>query len=79
MPAQANPLKDLEVRLNRDAALQGEFLKDPVKVLKREGMEVTPDMARAIKAQMAELGVAKIDKLAAKPKIGIKITITIKF
>jgi hypothetical protein len=72
-------LKKLEARLNSEDALQAEFLKNPVALMKREGVELTPEMEKAVKAQVSELQLGKLSKLAAKPKIGIKISITIKF
>jgi hypothetical protein len=78
MPPSPEALKTLEARLNKDAQLQAAFLKDPVSVLRREGVELTPAMVRAIKSQVTEIGLAKLPK-AAKPKIVISISIRVKF
>jgi len=79
MAAKGQALKDLETRLNRDTALRSRFLKDPVGVLKAEGIELTPTMAKSVKEQFKDLQVPKLDKLAQRPRIGIRITITIRF
>jgi hypothetical protein len=80
MPKQDdNALKNLEARLNSDEALQAAFLKNPSAVMKREGIVLSPEMEKAVKAQVSDLALSKLATLARKPKIGIKITITIKF
>ncbi|HWC76890.1 MAG TPA: hypothetical protein VG778_05480 [Blastocatellia bacterium] len=79
MPAKKNPLKDLETRLNKDDALQRVFLKDPVGLLKREGVELSPSQAREIKAQFTNLQLPKIQTAALRPRISISISITIRF
>jgi hypothetical protein len=71
--------EDLEKRLNRDEKLRAEFLKDPVMVLKREGIELTPEMAKSVKAQFEEIQLPKLQSLALKPSIGIGIRIIIRF
>ena len=76
--AQDRRLKDLEDRLNRDARLRSEFLKDPVKILKREGVELAPEMARSVREQFKDLQLPKLPKRRF-PKIVIKISISIKF
>lgn len=68
-------LGDLENRLNKDEKLQAEFLKDPVAVLKREGMELTPDLAKSVKEQFDDIRVKKMQTLAKKPRITIRIVI----
>jgi len=79
--ATSKEIQSLERRLNADSKLQSEFLKDPVTVLKREGITMTADAAKAVKAQFTELQLQKIPKIPelAKPKIGITIKITVKF
>jgi len=64
--------RGLESRLNKDNSLRREFLKDPVKVLKREGVEVTPAMASNLKAQFKDLQLKKLPKAAA---ISIRIRV----
>jgi hypothetical protein len=76
--AQDRRLKDLEDRLNRDARLRNEFLKDPVRILKREGVELAPEMARSVREQFKDLQLPKLPKVRF-PKIVIKISIGIKF
>jgi hypothetical protein len=81
MAKKPNPLKQLEDRLNTEDAFLTEFLKDPVGVLKREGVELTPDMAKSVKAQFTDMQLPKIDALKPKPKprISIEIRISIHF
>jgi len=71
-------LRDLESRLNRDDSLRREFLKDPVRLLKREGMEVTPAMANNLKAQFKDLQLKKLPKAAAAA-IRIRVCVGVKF
>ncbi len=66
--------RGLESRLNKDNSLRREFLKDPVKVLKREGVEVTPAMASNLKAQFKDLQLKKLPKAAA---ISIRIRVCV--
>ena len=68
-------LGDLENRLNKDEKLQAEFLKDPIVVLKREGIELTPDLAKSVKEQFEEIRVKKMQSLLRKPRITIRIVI----
>jgi len=79
--ADQEKLQALQTRLNQDDALRGEFLKDPVGALKKEGVTLTPDQANSVKAQIAELQLANLERIPAvnRPKIGISITITIRF
>ena len=39
----------LEKRLNSDTALREEFLKDPVRVFQREGLELGPEHAERLR------------------------------
>ncbi len=78
MPPSPESLKKLEAELNRNPELQAAFLKNPVQVLKRQGVELTPAMARAVKSQFAEMQLSRLPK-AAKPKIAIEIVIRVKF
>lgn len=77
--AKKNMMRGLEDQLNKDEKLRDEFLKDPVKILKREGIELTPAQAKSVKDQFEDMQLPKAQALAAKPKIGIKISITIRF
>jgi hypothetical protein len=70
--------KGLENRLNKDDSLRREFLKDPVKVLKREGVEVTPAMASNLKAQFKDLQLKKLPRAAAV-SIRIRVCIGVTF
>jgi hypothetical protein len=79
MAKKSNPLRQLENRLNTEDALRSEFLKDPVGVLKREGIEPTPEMAKSLKSEFTKMQLPKVQSLAAKPKIGIEIRIVIRF
>ena len=80
MATEGHNLKGLEDRLNSNDALRDEFLKNPAAILKREGVEVSDDQMKSIHDQVHEMNLAGIPKLpAAKPKIGIRITITIRF
>jgi len=67
MPGKNHALKDLERRLNSDAALRSHFLKDPVKLLADEGVELAPEMAKTVRKQFTELQVSKSQALA-RPK-----------
>jgi hypothetical protein len=71
-------LKDLESRLNSDAKLRGDFLKDPVKLLKSEGVEVTAAMAANIKAQFKDLQLQSLPKAAAAT-IRIRVCVGVSF
>jgi len=70
--------KALEQSLNADPHLRTQFVKDPAKVLKEQGVEVTAEMERAIHAQVAAL---KIPERPAPefswPHIHIHIVISI--
>jgi len=70
--------RGLESRLNKDDSLRKEFLKDPVKVLKREGVEVTPAMASNLKAQFKDLQLQKLPKAAAV-SIRIRVCVGVTF
>ena len=76
---------DLENRLNSDEKLRNEFFKDPVGVLTREDIKLTPQVAEAIKEQFDLLRTPKFQSLGIKPRIeitikpiGIKIVIPIR-
>jgi len=75
--AKKSQFTDLEDRLNSDDGLRAEFLKDPVKVLTREGVDLSPAAAKSVRAQFQGLQLPKIG--SSKPRIGISITITIRF
>ena len=79
MPTRKNPLKDLETRLNKDDALQRQFLKDPVGMIKREGVELSPAQAKEIKAQFTNLQLPKLQAVQLRPRISIGICIGIRF
>jgi hypothetical protein len=76
--ADEKKLKKLEDQINRDDKLRSEFLKDPVKVLKREGVEVTPAMASGIKAQFKDLQLQKMPRAAAA-LIRIRVCVGVTF
>ena len=61
MAAQDPKYAELEKRLNADHTLRGEFVKDPTKILKQEGVQVSPEMERAVHSQIAGL------KIPAQP------------
>jgi len=79
--AEQHNLQALQNRLNQEDALRSAFLKDPVATLQREGVALTPEQAKSVEAQIAELQLAHLEKIPAlnRPKIGISITITIRF
>jgi len=79
MASNGNALKALEARLNQDPDLLAKFLKDPVKLIKGEGIALTADQASAIKSQFADLQLKNVPKLKSKPKISISIVIRIRF
>jgi hypothetical protein len=47
-------LKDLEKRLNSDTKLRDSFTKDPVKFLQAEGVTLTADEGKQLKADVAK-------------------------
>jgi len=79
MASNGKALKALETRLNKDPDLLNKFLKDPVKLIQAEGIELTPDQASSVKKQFAELQLKNAPKLKGKLRIGIGIFITIRF
>jgi len=79
MATDPHNLKALEDKLNQDTAARDAFLKDPAAALKKEGITLTADQLKAVEGQVAEMNLAGISKLAARPKIHIGITITIRF
>jgi hypothetical protein len=79
MASNGKSLKALEARLNKEPDLLAKFLKDPVKLIQGEGIELSPDQASAIKSQFADLQLKNLPKPPAKPKISISIVIRIRF
>jgi hypothetical protein len=79
MAKKPNPMKQLEDRLNSEDALRKEFLKDPVSILKREGIELTADQARSVRAQFTNMQLPNVESMAAKPKIVVEISISVRF
>lgn len=76
--AQDPKYAELEKRLNADHTLRGNFVKDPAKILKQEGVEMTPEIERAVHSQIAGLKIP--DKPAPNfhfPHIHIHINISI--
>lgn len=76
--AQDPKYAELEKRLNSDHTLRGNFIKDPASVLKQQGVEVTPEIERAVHSQIT--GLKLPEKPAADfrfPHIHIHINISI--
>jgi hypothetical protein len=76
--AASKQLQNLESRLNKDEALRNEFLKNPAKVLKREGFDLDAETTKAVNDQFKDLQLPKLPKLKI-PKIKIGISIKIRF
>jgi hypothetical protein len=79
MAPSSHQLKALEDRLNKEETLLQEFVKNPAQILKREGVELTPEQIKHIEEQVSQINLANIPKTAARPRIGISISITIRF
>lgn len=79
-------LGDLQKRLNEDPKVLEKFLRDPVAVLKSEGITLSPDMAKDLK-DFVQKSKAPNKKDAAigpsgaplRSKLGISIRIVIPF
>jgi hypothetical protein len=74
-------LGDLQNRLNTDSALRQQFFKDPIDVLKKEGISLSPQMERDLKALVSQTQSPKppvagssIAGPAAGPGIAIEIS-----
>lgn len=67
---KGSPFEDLENRLNMDEKLRTDFLKDPTGVLKREGVELTPAMVKAIKTQFKVIQTPKLKSLGMGVHVG---------
>lgn len=76
----ASDLKDLEKRLNTDTAARDEFIKNPVKYLKAEGVSLTPVQGRDVAAAIAKVKVPKAvpGTKARAVKIIIGISVGVK-
>ena len=48
-------LGELEKRLNKDSELQKKFLKNPVKFLADEGLKLSTQMAKRLRASMSKM------------------------
>lgn len=73
-------LRTIEGKLNSDPAYQREFLRDPVDLLKREGLELTDSMADNLRRFVGNLsgaqqGVAGSNLGANPQEVGIGISI----
>ena len=55
-------LKKLERTLNKDRKVRSAFLKDPGKIMRREGVELSQDQLESVKSQIAEM---KLQRLLA--------------
>ena len=55
-------LKKLERTLNKDRKVRSAFLKDPAKIMRREGVELSQDQLESVKSQMSEM---KLQRLLA--------------
>ena len=53
----------LEERINREPRFRDEFLKDPVGILRREGLILSFDQERGLREAVAKL-------VASKPSVG---------
>ena len=75
----ASDLRDLEKRLNADTAARDEFIKNPVKFLKAEGVSLTPAQGREVADAIAKVKIPKAvaGQKARAIKIIIKISVGI--
>lgn len=55
-------LKKLERTLNTDKRVRSAFLKDPAKIMRREGVELSQDQVESVKSQIADM---KLQRLLA--------------
>ena len=63
----------LEKRLNSDSQFRQEFLKDPIGLLRREGLVLSMEQERQLRQTVAKLQTAKpaVGGASIKEKIGI--------
>jgi hypothetical protein len=63
----------LEERINTEARFRDEFFKDPVGVLRREGLVLSFEQERSLRAAVAKLAATKppVGGATIKEKIGI--------
>jgi hypothetical protein len=74
-------LGDLEKRLNEDKTMQKKFLKDPVKLLRDEGVRLAPDMEEYLKSMSTQIKVPRTAtaRAARQSRAAIMISIRIEF
>jgi hypothetical protein len=75
--ARRNSLQALEDALNKDTDLRNAFLKDPVRALRRGGVDLSNEEAASVRSQFAEMGLKRIPDLALRIRIRIRIKIGI--
>ena len=63
----------LETRLNSDAQIRQEFLKDPIGFLRKEGLLLSPEQERHLRQAVGKLQASKpgVGGASIKEKIGI--------
>lgn len=59
-------LKKLEQSLNEDSKALSAFLKNPAKILKREGIDLSVEQAASIQSQMDAIRLGKLLKLLGR-------------
>ena len=79
MAPSSHQLKAFEDRINKEEALLKEFVKNPAQILRREGVELTPEQVKHIEGQVSQINLANIPQTGARPHISISISITIRF
>jgi len=77
-------LADLEKRLNHDHQLRNEFLQDPVVVLKREGLTLSPQqensLVNAVKQALTSQPAAAGSSVSPQAKnVGVGVVVIVKF
>ena len=74
-------LKELQEKLNSDEKYQSRFLKDPVGIFKKEGINLSPEMEKDLNKSIKDLKIAPDAPLGSSLKKGrgVMISITIRF
>jgi len=58
-------LKKLERTLNQDRKVRETFLKDPAKIMRQEGIELSEDQIASIKSQMSKMKLGRLLRILA--------------
>lgn len=85
--APGKSLSQLQKRLNQDTRLRAQFLKDPGSVLRKEGVELTPEKEQAlaqftqqVTAPAKQVSVDSIrQRAAARARVEVEVSVTVRF